>query len=246
MRLWKMSVAAATMACCLASTLSHAAIVITGTRVVYPESSREVNVRLTNVEQSPVLVQAWIDDGNAGASPNEIKVPFVLMPPVFRVEPKKGQTLRVMYTGDDLPKDRESVYWLNVLEIPPKPTEAADQNLLQLAFRTRIKLFFRPSALEDGNAAQAREQLTWKVVRNDKGVSVLRAENRSPYYISISQATVKSGDRSVRLDPGMVAPFGSREFVSKQDISRLSAHAEISYKLLNDYGAEVAGTATAE
>lgn len=118
MRFWKMSAAVAAAACCLASTLSQAAIVITGTRVVYPESSREVNVRLTNVEQSPVLVQAWIDDGNAGASPDEIKVPFVLMPPVFRVEPKKGQTLRVMYTGDDLPKDRESVYWLNVLEIP--------------------------------------------------------------------------------------------------------------------------------
>ncbi|KGV35371.1 hypothetical protein X985_3728 [Burkholderia pseudomallei MSHR4012] len=245
MRLWKMCVAVAA-ACCLASTLSQAAVVITGTRVVYPESSREVNVRLNNVEQSPVLVQAWIDDGNAGASPDEIKVPFVLMPPVFRVEPKKGQTLRVMYTGDDLPKDRESVYWLNVLEIPPKPTVEAEQNLLQLAFRTRIKLFFRPSALEDGNAAQARDQLKWKIVRNEKGVSVLRAENRSPYYISISQATAKSGDKSVQFDPGMVPPFGSKEFVSKHDISTLSTHAEIAYKLLNDYGAEVAGSATAE
>lgn len=59
------------------------------------------------------------------------------------MEPKRGQTVKVMYTGATaLPKDRESVYWFNVLEVPPKPKDAqADKNLLQLAFRTRIKLF---------------------------------------------------------------------------------------------------------
>ncbi len=56
-----------------------------------------------------------------------------------------------MYTASSvLPKDRESVFWFNVLEVPPKPDAAtvANQSLLQLAFRTRIKLFYRPEALK--------------------------------------------------------------------------------------------------
>ncbi len=63
-------------------------------------------------------------------------MPFTATPPVSRVEPKRGQTVKVMYTGATaLPKDRESVYWFNVLEVPPKPKDAeADKNLLQLAF----------------------------------------------------------------------------------------------------------------
>ncbi|QGY26852.1 fimbria/pilus periplasmic chaperone [Escherichia coli] len=46
-------------------------------------------------------------------------------------------------------KDRESVFWFNVLELPPKPDaeKVANQSLLQLAFRTRIKLFYRPEEI---------------------------------------------------------------------------------------------------
>ncbi len=42
----------------LASIPAKAAIVITGTRVIYPEKSRQVSVRLNSVEDTPVLVQA--------------------------------------------------------------------------------------------------------------------------------------------------------------------------------------------
>lgn len=38
----------------------------------------------------------------------------------------------------DLPVDRESVFWLNVKEIPKK---SAEENVLQIAVRSRIKLF---------------------------------------------------------------------------------------------------------
>ncbi|PCE31208.1 pilus assembly protein [Burkholderia ubonensis subsp. mesacidophila] len=227
----------------MAALSAQAAIVITGTRVVYPEQSREVNVRLTNIETAPVLVQSWIDDGDSDANPDQITVPFVLTPPVFRVEPKKGQTLRVMYTGTNLPTDRESLFWLNVQEIPPQPANAEDTNLLQLAFRTRIKLFFRPAALQDGPSG---ELLKWKVVHDGKGQSVLRVDNPSPYYVSFSRVELKAGDKEIRFDPSMVAPFGHLSFMQQQGTRSTLARGTVSYKLLNDYGAEVAGSATAE
>ncbi|MET1531210.1 fimbria/pilus periplasmic chaperone [Burkholderia sola] len=222
---------------------AEAAIVITGTRVIYPEQNREVNVRLTNVETAPVLVQAWIDDDRPDANPDEIKVPFVLMPPVFRVEPKKGQTLRIMYTGTNLPADRESVFWLNVQEIPPKPVNAEEMNLLQLAFRTRIKLFFRPAALQDGPSGQS---LKWKVVRDEKGQSALIVDNPSPYYVSFGRVALKAGDTEIQFDPAMVPPFDHVKFTQPQGAHRAFARGTVSYKLINDYGAEVAGSAAIE
>nr|WP_161950065.1 type VI secretion system ATPase TssH [Paraburkholderia monticola] len=164
---------AAAVACSVVSFAAQAAITITGTRVIYPAKNREVNVRLNNVDSRPVLVQAWLDDGDAAAAPNEIKVPFTLLPSVFRVEPHRGQALRIMFAGGDMPTDRESVYWLNVLEIPPKPKDADERNMIQLAFRTRIKMFYRPASLLDDPTAQ-RAQLKWHVESDDKGQSVVR------------------------------------------------------------------------
>src|SRR5471030_1759277 len=105
---------------CLVSVSSWASIVITGTRVIYPSTEKEVTVKLNNVGVSPVLVQSWIDNGDVNAKPENISVPFILTPPINRVEQGKGQTLRINYTGTPLPVNKESVFWLNVLEIPAK------------------------------------------------------------------------------------------------------------------------------
>jgi len=100
---------------------ASASVIVGGTRVVYPLDQREVTVRLENDSKNPSLVQVWMDDGNADAKPGETKVPFLITPPIFRMEPRKTQMLRVIFSGDtSLPQDRESVYWFNVLDIPPK------------------------------------------------------------------------------------------------------------------------------
>jgi len=96
-----------------------ASVTITGTRVIYPAGEKEITVRLQNKGVLPALVQSWIDSGDANQPLDEIRVPFVLMPPVSRIEAHGSQTLRLMFTGDNLPADKESVFWLNVLDIPP-------------------------------------------------------------------------------------------------------------------------------
>lgn len=242
---------AAAVACTVAAFAAQAAITITGTRVVYPAQSREVNVRLNNVDSRPVLVQAWLDDGDAAAAPNEIKVPFTLLPSVFRVEPHRGQALRIMFAGGDMPKDRESVYWLNVLEIPPKPKDADERNMIQLAFRTRIKMFYRPASLLDDPTAQ-RAQLKWHVESGDKGQSVVRLDNPSPYYISVGMAEVETANRKVALVPNMAPPFGHVDFLPQEGKLDIKAPATVSYTVLNDFGtaikdsAELGGAQNAE
>ncbi|HAV4758803.1 TPA: fimbria/pilus periplasmic chaperone, partial [Acinetobacter baumannii] len=100
------------MAClqALIATTGHAEIVLHGTRVIYPSDAREVNLQLSNNGTAPSLVQAWIDDGNAKSTPDEANVPFIITPPISRVEPSKGQTLRItaLPNASQLNQNKES------------------------------------------------------------------------------------------------------------------------------------------
>ncbi len=114
---------------------------ISGTRVIFPAAEKEVSIRTNNKGVQPALVQVWVDDGKTNANINSMKLPFMVTPPVFRVEPGKGQTVRMIYNGMALPQNKESVFWFNMLEIPAVKKEGNTQNKLELAFRTRIKVF---------------------------------------------------------------------------------------------------------
>lgn len=211
---------------------SQASIVVSGTRVVYPGNEREVTVKLSNTGKGPVLVQSWIDKGDVEARPEKIQVPFILTPPINRINPDKSQTLRLSYTGmPALPEDKESVYWLNVLEIPPVTKNSAP-NRIQVAFRTRIKLFYRPAALSDrAKAAEAAEKLSWSV-----NGSEVKATNNSPYFVSLVSVTLSRGGRKTSVDGEMVPPHSSYGFHMK-DNALSGGGTTVSWEYVNDWGA---------
>ncbi len=184
-----------------------------------------------------MLIQNWLDTGDDNADPSQIKVPFTPTPPVSRIESKRGQTVKVMFTGTtQLPADRESVFWFNVLEVPPKPKDAeSDKNLLQLAFRTRIKLFYRPSGLK-GEPAEAPAKLTWKLNN-----AQLQVNNPTPYYVSFNDVAIESGGKSYKVDSSMVAPFGQVSF-AVTDIASSVSSGKVIYKAINDYGGNIDGS----
>lgn len=206
----------------LFSGSSLASVVLSGTRVIYPSDAKEVSVKINNVGPSPVLLQSWIDNGDPNAKPAAIKVPFVLTPPMNRVEQGKGQTLRISYAGGSLPMDKESVFWLNVLEVPAKSEAKTNENRLQMAFRTRIKLFYRPAGLQ-GNANDASKAVTW----NTQGGKV-QATNPTPFYVNFVNLSVNGKN----LDNAMVAPRSSM-------VLNLAGNGgnKISGSVVNDYGA---------
>jgi chaperone protein EcpD len=161
-----------------------AGVVVNGTRVVYPADKREVTISLHNPGETPSLVQAWLDAGDPNSKPGESKVPFVLTPPLFRLDPTKVQTLRLVYTHDALPGDRESLFWLNVLDVPPRAAVNTElPNQLELAFKHRMKVFFRPAGLT-GAAADAPARLTWKALTRDGKLSGLQVNNPTPYHVA--------------------------------------------------------------
>ncbi|WP_447751108.1 fimbrial biogenesis chaperone [Pseudomonas nicosulfuronedens] len=223
------------LATCLTIGQAQASIVIAGTRVVYDAGQREVTVKLSNDGQSPMLVQSWIDEGNVEATPDTSAAPFVLTPPIARIDPGKGQALRVRFMGQKaLPQDRESLFWLNVLEVPP--ASADSQNKLKIAFRSRVKLFYRPAGLPS-NPVAAAEQLQWSLQRNGAGWT-LECRNDSPYYITLGKVSVTAGGQSITptldINSSMLAP-GERKSMPLK--GAVAANGKVDYTSITDLGA---------
>lgn len=229
MRLFKSALATFMLSAAL--SVSHSAfadIVISGTRVIYPESAKDVTVNMENRGNKPLLVQTWLDDGRDSTDPRELKVPFVVTPPVSRIDPAKGQTVRISWLGEAMPKDKETMYWFNVLEIPPKAKAESSENILQLAFRTRIKMFFRPKGLK-GDPAIAAKELKWT-----QNGSTLVARNDSPYFVSLAKIDATVGGKHIAIDPHYVEPFGSQSYALKE--SGIAHVSKVAFTTINDFG----------
>jgi len=219
---------------------AQASVVVGGTRVIYRGGDAEQTVKLTNEGKLPALTQIWLDKGDPKASPSSIEVPFTITPPLARIDPGKGQTLRILYSGEPLPQDKESVFWLNILEVPPKVSgEGGDANHLQLALRTRIKMFFRPEGLK-GKSEDAPAQVTWQVVEAN-GRSALEARNPTPFNVTFSSLEVTGGGKTVRsADGGMVKPGETQTFPLSGEVSQ-GAGGKVQYRAINDWGGDIAG-----
>ncbi len=156
-------------------------------------------------------------------------------PGLARIDPGKGQSLRLMFVGPALPAAKESVFWLNVLEIPPKSQEA-DVNSLQMAFRSRVKIFYRPEGLA-GNPVDAMEQLQWRAVpaSNGKGFA-LEAYNPSAFHVSLASLSLMVGAVRSESDGGMVAPGETKQFALPTVKALPGAGAQVEFSAINDYG----------
>ncbi len=70
---------------------------------------KEITVQLSNNADRPALAQAWLDNGDADATPDTITTPFIITPPISRVDAKSGQTLRIkLGSSAGLAKDKEN------------------------------------------------------------------------------------------------------------------------------------------
>ncbi|WP_187672638.1 fimbrial biogenesis chaperone [Zestomonas carbonaria] len=230
---------------CLVMAPAHASIVITGTRAIYPATEKSISITLRNTGKTPSLIQAWVDKGGAINQDRTAGSPFLVTPPVSRLDPEKGLLLKVAYLNEPLPQDRESVFWLNVLEIPSQPSkkdadeESDTSGSLQIAFRSQIKLFYRPTALK-GSPSDAAQNLEWTIASSD-GRPVLRAINDSPYHISLSKLQLALGGNSHTYNElDMIPPLGNHDIALPDNVAGWAkSGAQVRYTWINDFGGAI-------
>jgi len=213
----------------VAAGVSHADIQVGGTRVIYPASDHEASLQVRNEGADDIMIQSWIE---AGPEQAEREIPFAITPSLARLSHRKEQTLRIFYQGKGLPQDQESVVWVSVQEIP----QVSDsENSLQVAFRQRLKLFYRPNGLP-GSADDAASTLKWNILRT-AGKTVLLATNDSAFHVSFAKVAVTAGDKEYVVEPIMVGPRGAQKMTIKGMPASMGGQAMITWESINDYGA---------
>lgn len=214
----------------VASGLSHNANDAVGldrTRVIFDGGKEATSVNITNNNtQLPYLAQGWIEDEDG----KKITTPLIVLPPVQRLEPGKQSQVKVqaLPAAKLLPQDRETVYYFNLREIPPRSDKS---NILQIALQTRIKLFYRPQAI-----APSQQDLSnpWqeKLTLTRKGVSY-QVNNPTPYYVTLVDArSSKDGKTVPGFEPVMVPPKGTLTLGPPAE--SLGTTPYLAY--VNDYG----------
>lgn len=217
--------ALAMLALCF-SAAADAAINLSGTRVVLAAPAKEASLLLQNASAEDFMLQAWVEADATG------EAPFAITPALDRLRAGQQKALRILYYGEGLPTDKESVFWLNVQEVPQK---ARTENTLQIAVRQRLKLFYRPAGLP-GKAEDAAKELKWKLV--DKGgKTLLEVNNPSRFHVSFASIVVRKGTETFTAPIEMVAP-GSSFAVEVPGMAEGagSGDLQVEFQSIGDYG----------
>ncbi|EJJ0547284.1 MULTISPECIES: fimbrial biogenesis chaperone [Cronobacter] len=200
----------------MVNNVTAGGIVVGGTRIIYEGNKKEAALGVkNNSTESPFLLQTWVDNGDG-----KTRGPFMVTPPLFRIEPLEDHELRIAKTGS-LPEDRESLFYLNIRAIPPSSQDAV--NTLKLVVKTRLKLFYRPQALV-ADAQTAYKQLTFHLAGGQ-----LVAENPTPFYMVFD--SLKVGTTRIQ-SADMLAPFANQHFT----LPATETGREVSWRVINDYG----------
>lgn len=201
------------------SMQAQAGVALGATRVIYPAGQKQVQLGVSNNDESSTwLIQSWIEN-EAGNKDNR----FIITPPLFAMQGKKENTLRIIdATNGQLPQDRESLFWINVKAIPALDKSKKNDNTLQLAIISRIKFLYRPQSL-----SMSPDQAPGKLTFTRSGTT-LTISNPTPYYQTVTE--LNAGPRA--LESALVPPMGKASVSIPADAGR-----DITWQTINDYGA---------
>nr|WP_329702189.1 fimbria/pilus periplasmic chaperone [Scandinavium sp.] len=206
---------------------AHAAIALDRTRVIINGGEKSVSLSINNENKNlPYLAQGWMED----AQGNKITSPLMVLPPVQRIEAGARSQLKVQTSPAlrGLPQDRESLFYFNLREIPPRSNKP---NTLQIALQTRIKLFYRPEAIALDKTQAANGDWVEKVTLQREGDKFI-VNNPTPYYLTIVEGSAGLKGAVVGFQPIMVSPKGNAAL----DVSAAAFGNNPVLTYVNDYG----------
>lgn len=217
------------------TTTKSFAVKLGATRVIYDPDSNGATLAISNPQDYPMLVQSTVK-----AEDTTSPAPFVVTPPLFRLDGKQQNRLRIVRTGGVMPTDRESLQWLCIKGIPPKnndawANDAAGKSLapktntmsldVQLSISNCIKLLVRPDAVK-GAVTDVGGNLTWRIAGGN-----LTVKNPTPFYMNF--ASLQLG-RTTVPNAEYVAPFGSKSY----PLPKGASAGQVQWKIITDYGGE--------
>ncbi|MFG1173170.1 molecular chaperone [Erwiniaceae bacterium CAU 1747] len=227
------------------SFFSYSGVIPENSRIVFDGDNKLQSSVLVNTNKYPVVVQLWVDNGDFTKTPEKASAPFFVTPVTSKMDPLKLNEIKIIFSGElkDIPQDRESLYWLNIFEIPPVNNNKKEDNEVTLSMLTQIKLIYRPARLRV-NADELRQELqlvTYKLEKGDSGLNIT-LDNPTPYVANLASLAIfgRKGNEIASLKSGQsmdlsLLPMSSKKISTsiKSDISNING---VEIFLVNDKG----------
>lgn len=208
-----------TAALLMAAQPASASLAADQTRYIFHGDKDALTITVKNNDEKRTFGgQAWVDN----ITEKDTRPTFVVTPSFFKVKPNGQQTLRVIMASDHLPQDKESVYWLNLQDIPP----ALEGSGLAIALRTKMKLFYRPAGLMAGRKG-AEEGISLQSRPDGQTVLV----NTTPYIYAIGGLLDANG-KTINVNNDAAQKL--LMFMPGDEVNVKGQVAKVSS--LNDYG----------
>lgn len=201
-------------------------------RMVFEEANKAVSLDITNAGNSVYLIQAGIS-----TVPDQlIRAPFLVTPPLFRLDAKSTSALRILGNGATLPRDRESVFYFYATAIPSKSQQTEEHTPLEtpevqpqfsVALKTILKLFYRPKGLPI-KVNQSYEMISFV----QQGTDII-VKNPTPYYQSFALLSFDDVLQDLDYIKSMVPPMSDVVFPAGKEVNM------VTWSVMNDYGGAI-------
>ncbi|MFC0228352.1 fimbrial biogenesis chaperone [Serratia aquatilis] len=200
-----------------AEPMALGGISLSKTRVIFAPSTKAQTFAVSNSGKQSYLIQSRVQ-----RTPDDTtQAPFIVVPPLFRLQPDSLQQIRIVSQGAMLPKDRESLFYLSVLAIPAGSEQRVQPMQVSMGIRFVLKLFYRPSGLV------SLSQCSLRFHRVAQGVKV---ENPTPYFQTLGNLAFNHNPVNLDKQPAMLAP-------QSEQIYPVSAkERDVNWQTVTDYG----------
>ncbi|MDX6842872.1 fimbrial biogenesis chaperone [Hafnia paralvei] len=219
------------------SNLACSAVLLQKTRVILEPGSNEAELTIDAQKNVSSLVQTWVSGPD-----NNVVSHFTIMPSISLLKAGQSQTLRLVYQGDGVPQDRESLLYLNIQDSVAVSDELQGKNAINSSFLQVIKGFYRPNSLTQEGAAEAPLALTWEVRRRNDASFSLRLINPSPFHVvfsGISLVTEKNKNGKIssvtNTSFDYIKPYSTSD-IEISNTGNIANIEKIVYLVINDYG----------
>lgn len=169
--------------CVLIPDSCLAGVSVLGTRFFIDDSTKALNIKLTNDNESDYLIKTTINSDG-----------FIISPPLF-ILPKNNSNIITIIPEEKVKNNKDKVYSLTITTIP-KSAINEDSNVVSLAIRSHFNLIYQHKLPTDEDFNEI------KLIHSQDGKWILKNASDFAYTVYLSKDIVHEPENIKLLAPG--------------------------------------------
>ncbi|MBG2875711.1 molecular chaperone [Proteus alimentorum] len=204
----------------------YSSIEINKDKFIFIENKNQEIIEIKNNTNNDYFIQSWISHYDEN---NHTELPFMITPPLFKLEKNEHYSLKIFKIDEIEKKDRETLYRVNIKRIPLLSDSDEDKNLLHISMNSVYNLIYRPISIEK-NAVDAYKKIEF--LKNKKHELIIN--NPTPYFITL--INVSCNNVLLINKSKTIPPF--KKYNTKNIIKETGL---VKWKTFDQYGVKING-----